>query len=108
MEEYRVVFCTVPSRDVAEKIADKLVGDRLAACVNILGGVRSIYTWKGEVCRDDELLLVIKSRAALFESLRAAVIALHPYEVPEIISLPIQEGHEPYMQWLRENTSADA
>ena len=103
-DEFCIVLVTAGKREEAEKIADALVQERLAACCNLLPGVRSIYRWKGEVCRDEETLIVIKTRATLFPALRDRVIALHSYELPEIIRLPIVEGHAPYLDWLRSET----
>ena len=103
--EHIVIFCTVPDQDTADRIADTLVGGGLAACVNIVSGLKSIYTWKGAVCRDSELLCVIKSRAALFGKIEAALRGVHPYEVPEIIALPIVAGHAPYVQWINDVTT---
>ncbi|HNV45922.1 MAG TPA: divalent-cation tolerance protein CutA [Spirochaetota bacterium] len=104
MNEYTVIFCTVPNNDVANAIAEKVVGERLAACANIVPGLRSIYTWKGAVCRDDELLLVMKTKQSLFEELRAAILSAHPYEVPEIVALPIVAGHDAYLSWITDVT----
>jgi uncharacterized protein involved in tolerance to divalent cations len=95
-----LVLVTVPNAETAEKLAQALVGERLAACVNVLDGVRSVYRWKGAVERDDELLCVCKTTRAGFEKLRARVVELHPYEVPEVIALPIEAGHAPYLAWL--------
>ena len=89
---YITVFVTAPP-DKAEGIARPLVEERLAACANIIPSVRSIYSWKGEICTDDEVLMVLKTRASLLETLRARVLELHPYEVPEVIALPITAGH---------------
>lgn len=97
------VFVTCPG-DRAADLAGALVRARLAACVNIISNVRSIYSWKGEVCDDPEALMVIKTRAALFDGLREKVVELHPYDVPEVIALPIVEGHPPYIKWLEEST----
>ena len=102
--EYVVIFCTVPGREVADTLADTLVGRGLAACVNIIPGLLSVYTWKGDICRDEEMLCVIKSRASLFRSIEEAIREVHPYETPEIISLPILEGHAPYLRWIEEVT----
>jgi periplasmic divalent cation tolerance protein len=102
--EHIVIFCTVPDQETADRIADTLVGGGLAACVNILPGLKSVYTWKGAVCRDSELLCVIKSRASLFGKIEAALRGVHPYEVPEIIALPIVAGHAPYIQWINDVT----
>ncbi len=95
-----VVFVTVPDAETADKLAEALVGERLAACVNVLAGVRSIYRWKGAVERDQELLCVCKTTRAGFERLRARVVELHPYDVPEVIALPIAVGHAPYLDWI--------
>ena len=95
-----VVLSTVGGADEAERIAERLVEQGLAACVNVLPGAISIYRWKGRVERDEERLLLIKTRAERFEALREAILSLHPYEVPEIVALPIAAGHEPYLAWL--------
>jgi periplasmic divalent cation tolerance protein len=99
-----VLFVTVPNDETANRLAEALVGEGLAACVNRIPGVRSTYFWEGRVCTDDELLLVIKTRGALFEPLRARVLELHPYTVPEIIALPIQAGHADYLAWIEQST----
>jgi periplasmic divalent cation tolerance protein len=101
--ERLLVLCTVGKLEEAETIAQALVERRLAACVNLLPGATSIYRWKGQVERDEECLLVIKTRAERFEDLRSAIVAQHPYEVPEIIALPIEAGHAPYLAWLDES-----
>jgi periplasmic divalent cation tolerance protein len=95
-----VVLVTVPNAETATKLAEALVGERLAACVNVLDGVRSTYRWKGAVERDDEILCVCKTTRDGFERLRARVVELHPYEVPEVIALPIELGHAPYLAWI--------
>lgn len=99
-----VVFCAVPDRATGEAIAEAVVGERLAACVNLLPGVRSVYRWKGAVHRDDEVLAVMKTTAARFEALRARVCALHPYELPEVLAVPSSAGHAPYLAWVRDET----
>jgi len=99
-----VIFCTCPDRKSAEGIATALVDERLAACVNLLPGLTSIYRWQDSVRREPECLLLIKSTAACFEALRSRLRALHPYEVPEIIALPVSHGDPAYLQWLTENT----
>ncbi|PYQ04179.1 MAG: divalent-cation tolerance protein CutA [Acidobacteria bacterium] len=104
MSERVVVLSTVGSAEDAARIARSLVERRLAACVNVVPGVRSFYRWKGAVVEDDEeRLLVIKSRRDRFEALREALLALHPYELPEAIVLPIDAGHAPYLAWLDES-----
>ena len=104
MDEYIVIFCTVPSKDVGSRIGGALVDKKVAACVNIVPGLTSIYEWKGKVCNDEECLLVIKSRKALFERIKKEILQLHPYELPEIISLQITDGLEQYLSWIAENT----
>jgi periplasmic divalent cation tolerance protein len=100
MSDALVVLVTVPNAETADKLGEALVGERLAACVNVVGGVRSIYRWKGAVERDQELLCVCKTTRAAFERLRARVVELHPSELPEIVALPIALGHAPYLAWI--------
>lgn len=99
-----VAFSSVGSGEDAERIARTLVERRLAACVNVIPEVVSIYRWKGSVERDEESMLVIKTRAERFEELRAALVSLHPYEVPELVALPVEGGHPPYLAWLDDST----
>ncbi len=101
--QYIVALVTCPP-DRAETLARTVVEERLAACVNIVGGVRSVYFWQGQMCDDSEALLVMKTRLARFEQLRARVVALHPYEVPEVVALPMVAGHAAYLQWLAQST----
>ena len=100
-DEFCVVLVTVGKPDEAEKIASTIVEERLAACCNLVSGVKSVYRWKGEICHDEETLMVIKTRRERFEALRARVVELHSYEVPEIVAIPIVAGHAPYLDWLR-------
>jgi periplasmic divalent cation tolerance protein len=97
-----VVLSSVGTAEDAARIARALVERRLAACVNVLPGVRSWYRWKGAVEEDEERLLVIKTRRDRFEALREALVALHPYELPEAIAFPVEAGHAPYLAWLDE------
>lgn len=102
-----VVLVTVPSEEVGVQIASTLLESNLAACVNMITPIRSLYTWKGNVCDDAELLLIIKSQAELFENqLVPTIQAVHPYQVPEIIALPILIGSKSYLDWIDESTSA--
>ena len=96
-----MVLCNVPEVH-AQRIADAVVSERLAACVNALGPVRSTYEWKGAVERDTEVTLLLKTTAARVAALTARVRALHPYELPEVIALPVEarEGHAPYLDWV--------
>jgi periplasmic divalent cation tolerance protein len=100
MTDKIVVLSTCASAQEAELIARRLLDKRLAACVNILPGVRSFYRWKGAIEDDKEILLVIKSSRALFTELRAEIEKLHSYEVPEVIAIPLVDGSERYLAWL--------
>jgi periplasmic divalent cation tolerance protein len=97
-----LVLSAVGSREEAERIAQALVTERLAACVNVVPGVVSVYRWKGEVQKEDELLLVIKSRTESVEALRARLVALHSYELPEVLVVAVDGGHAPYLDWIAE------
>jgi len=101
--EYLVIFCTVPNEEVAQTISESLVSENLAACVNIIKHVRSIYLWKSEICDEGELLLIIKSTVEAFASLESKIQKLHPYEVPEILAIPVFRGNESYLAWIDEN-----
>jgi len=103
-EECCAVLVTVGGPEEAEAIASALVEERLAACCNLVPSVRSIYRWKGRVCRDEEVLMIIKTRGERFEDLRRRVVELHSYEVPEVVRLPIADGHTPYLDWVRRET----
>lgn len=103
--ELRVVFATAPDDTAARRIARALVEERLAACVNLVPGVRSIYRWEGAVQEEGEVWLVMKTHAERVDELVARVRALHSYEVPEVIALPVVAGSEPYLRWVREETS---
>jgi periplasmic divalent cation tolerance protein len=103
MDEISVVFCTCPP-EAAEGLAGGLVEARLAACVNILPQIRSIYRWDGAVTGDDEALLVIKTPAAAFEDVRLWLQRHHPYDVPEVIALPVTAGAPDYLAWVAAET----
>src|SRR6266545_3966948 len=103
MSERIVALSTVATSEDAERIATALVERGLAACVNVVPGLVSIYRWKGAVEREEERLLVIKTRAERFEALRDALLELHPYEVPELLALPVEAGHAAYLAWLDES-----
>jgi len=102
--DFVVGFVTAPSAEVAANLAKTLVAEKLVACVNILPGVRSIYIWEGKVCDEEEVLCVLKTRRTLFAAVREHVTALHPYQIPEIIALPLVDGSMPYLAWLRDET----
>ena len=104
MPEFIVVFVTCGSEEEALKIARPLVEDHLAACVNLISPVRSIYRWEGEIWDEKEWILIIKTQKKRFGELERKVRSLHSYAVPEIISLPIVEGSSSYLKWLEEMT----
>lgn len=99
-----VVFITASGEDEAASIARVLVEGRLAACVNIVRNLRSIYSWQGKVEDESEVLMIVKTQKKLFNSLAQKVRELHSYTVPEIIALPIVDGSEDYLKWLKEVT----
>jgi periplasmic divalent cation tolerance protein len=98
-----LVLVTTPTAEQAASLARTLVEEGLAACGNVVPGVRSIYRWEGRVQDEAEALLVLKSRAPLFEALRERVVALHPYQCPEVLRLDVAAGHAPYLRWIADN-----
>lgn len=104
-EDFIVVMMTAPTEEAASEIARAVVIEKLAACCNIVPGLRSIYSWKGELSDDKEVLCIMKTRAELFDKLRERVVALHPYDVPEVIAVDIKAGHGPYLKWIEEVTT---
>ncbi len=105
MSELVAVLMTAANAEEADTLARALVEEDLAACVNVVGGIRSVYRWQGEVCSDAEVLLIAKSTRAAFARLEARVRELHSYDVPEVIALPIEEGSSAYLDWLRQQVS---
>ena len=103
--DYCVVMNTCPDAATAEKIARALVERKLAACVNIFPGLRSVYTWKGVCQNAEEHLLIIKTVSAAYPALEQAVLELHPYELPEIIAVPIAAGLSGYLAWIKQSTA---
>ena len=101
-----LVFTNLPDRESAERLADLLLEQRLAACVNILGPCRSVYRWKGAVQHDDEHPVLIKTSAERYPALEQAVRQGHPYELPEIIAVPIERGLPAYLDWVGAETKA--
>lgn len=99
-----VAYCTVPDVETGKRLARLVVEGKLAACVNLVPGLTSIYRWQGAVSEDAEVLLIIKTRASLVEPLTHALTAAHPYSVPEVITLPVTGGNAPYLAWVREST----
>lgn len=104
MTDLVVVNVTAPNLATAERLARTLVEESLAACCTLVPAVRSIYRWQGAVHEDIEVLLVIKTRAALMPALTARVGALHPYTLPEVIAVPVVAGSDPYLAWVRAET----
>jgi periplasmic divalent cation tolerance protein len=98
-------LCTCPDQATAERLAGQLVERRLAACVNILPGITSVFSWQGRIEREQEVLLLIKTAAERVEAMQQVLAELHPYEVPEIINLPVATGHQPYLEWVRQCTT---
>jgi len=101
-----LVLTNVPDRASAEKLADMLIEKQLAACVNILAPCRSVYRWKGAVQHDEEHPMLIKTTAARYAALEQALRAGHPYELPEIIAVPIERGLPAYLEWVAAETKA--
>ncbi|KAK8552150.1 hypothetical protein V6N13_120568 [Hibiscus sabdariffa] len=99
-----VVYVTVPNREAGRKLAGSIVKEKLAACVNILPGVESVYEWEGKINTDPEELLIIKTRQSLLPALTEHVKANHEYDVPEVIALPIIGGSPQYLEWLKNST----
>ena len=100
-----IVLSTFPNAEVAGRIARQLVESRLVACVNLIPSIRSIYEWEGEVCDDAEVLGVIKTARERLEAVRAAIVAEHPYDVPEVVAIDVDGGHQPYLDWVMSMTS---
>lgn len=100
-----LVITNLPDRDSALAVAEQLVTERVAACVNVLGECTSVYRWKGEMERAAEVTLLIKTRAALYPRVEAAIRTLHPYELPEIVAVPISAGLPGYLQWIAAETA---
>ena len=100
-EPLQVVLVTAPDAEVGARIGRALVEEGLVACANLVPGVRSIYRWEGAVHDDAEVLLILKTRAALSDALAARVRALHPYELPEVLALAVAGGSAPYLDWVR-------
>ncbi|MGQ0751315.1 MAG: divalent-cation tolerance protein CutA [Betaproteobacteria bacterium] len=102
-----IVFTNLPDRGSALELARALVDKRLAACVNVLGEISSVYRWKGEIANETEVAVLIKTRAAAYGALEAGIKALHPYEVPEIVAVPVASGLPAYLDWVAAETSPD-
>ncbi len=97
----QIIYCTVPDTETGHLIAGHLVEYQLAACVNLLPGIESVYRWQGQLHKETEVLLMIKSRSADYADIETAIRALHPYELPEIIAVPLSDGLPEYLDWVR-------
>ncbi len=104
MTDYILIFITASSEKEGEKIAGTLVKEKLAACVSMIGGMKSTFRWKDQVSSEEEVLLIAKTKDGLFEKVKKRVTELHSYEVPEIIALPILVGFEKYLSWIEKET----
>ncbi len=100
MTPVRIVLCTIDSADAARKLARRLVQDRLAACVNIIENVTSVYKWEDRIEEDAEFLLVIKTQDSRLQELMDRISEIHPYDVPEILSWPVRKGSKAYLDWV--------
>ena len=100
-----VVLTTAPDAETADRLAGRLLEDRLVACASVVPGVRSVYRWEGEVRRDDEVLLMLKTVSGAVQALTDRIAALHPYEVPEVLALPVGAGLEAYLGWVAEEVA---
>lgn len=105
MSEATISWITCANREEAEKIADALVGEKIAACVNVIPGVTSVFSWEGKICREEEILLMVKSVPGMGGKLVDRVKSLHSYTVPEVITIPIASGNPAYLDWVVESTS---
>ncbi len=101
-----VVNCTVPNKKVAREITKVIMRHRLAACVSLIDNVKSVFSWDGELCEEKELLMMIKTRRSNYGKIKLVIEDVHPYEVPEIIALPIVDCSEDYLKWLVKETEA--
>lgn len=104
--DHRLVLCTCPDQETALALAERLVEERLAACANLIPGIRSVYRWEGRVQQDTEILMTIKTSSQAVDRLVARIRELHPYQVPEIIAIPITEGSADYLNWVTTCTHA--
>ncbi len=104
---YLLALTTCPDRDTAESLGAALVEGRVAACVSVIEGLTSFYSWEGQVQKDSECLLLIKTRCELFDTLRDEVVSRHPYELPEILALSVAGGLDGYLRWIDQSVDLD-
>ena len=101
------VYVTVPDRQTAARIAEAVVGERLAACANILPGMQSLYHWQGKIEKAEEVVVIFKTPAAQFTAIESRIKSLHPYDTPCIVALPVSAGHAPYLRWIAAEAITD-
>lgn len=106
MNKYIIILTTVPDKKIGQEIASVLVGERLAACVTISGACQSSYWWKEKIAYEEEFILFIKTKSSLYSKLEKKIKELHPYEVPEIIALPLIKGYREYFHWIEKETKS--
>ncbi len=102
--DYVIIYVTAPDEETAVTIGRALVEEKLAACANIVPRIRSLYRWKGAVEDEREVLMILKTRTELFDRVEQRVRSMHPYEVPEIVAIPLTHGSPPYLDWLSDCT----
>ncbi|MBL9154528.1 MAG: divalent-cation tolerance protein CutA [Verrucomicrobiales bacterium] len=103
-DQYLIVYCTLPSIDEARQIGTQLVESQVAACVNLVPQIESIYRWEGKATTSNEVLALIKTTEANYRAVEAAIQRLHPYKVPAIVAVPVAHGSQAYLGWISENT----
>ncbi|HLF97874.1 MAG TPA: divalent-cation tolerance protein CutA [Methylococcaceae bacterium] len=108
MNTYLLVLCTCPEGESAAQLAESLIEARLAACVNVLPEVHSVYRWEGKIVHDAERLLLIKTETAAFPALKDHILVRHPYATPEVIALPISDASPAYLDWIHACLSSDS
>ncbi len=104
MTDGLLVITTLPNADAAAELAKNVVGERLAACANLIPALRSIYKWQGKMQDENEVLVLFKTRQEHYENLKSRILELHPYEVPEVLAIPVEQGYAAYLDWLAAET----
>jgi periplasmic divalent cation tolerance protein len=104
MSKCLIVITTVSNKEIGQEIAKSILEERLAACITISSSSISSYWWKDEITQEEEFILFIKTMSALFPQLKEKIVELHPYEIPEVIALPITDGYEKYLDWIEQET----